>query len=159
MKRILASTLAAVMLFAFCPALTGLRAEAAAPAKTGVKESAKEADKLAFGVDSDQAGLNPDLADFIPTSALKNVGAGLARAIKLDIDGELAYGSAETLGFAENGVELLDDEHYQEMVPEEIRAQVAELQEKIASGEIEVYTSANMSSAEIEELKASVALG
>ena len=31
MKRILAITLAAVMLFAFCPALTGLRADAAAP--------------------------------------------------------------------------------------------------------------------------------
>ena len=112
-------------------------------------------------VDSDQAGLNPDLADFIPTSALKNVGTGLARSIKLDMVGKLAYGSAETLGFAQNGVELLNDDHYQEMVSEEIRAQVAELQEKIASGEIEVYTTAGangMDSAAIEELKASVAV-
>jgi len=124
----------------------------------GILEAAKEDNKLAFGVDSDQAGLNPDLADFIPTSALKNVGAGLSRAIKLDMQGKLPYGSAETLGFAENGVELLDDAHYQEMVPEEIRAQVAELQEKIASGEIEVLTSANMDATEIEELKASVAV-
>ncbi|MBO7711225.1 MAG: BMP family ABC transporter substrate-binding protein, partial [Lachnospiraceae bacterium] len=103
-------------------------------------------------------GLNPDLADFIPTSALKNVGEGLARAIKLDLDGELAYGSAETLGFAENGVELLDNDHYQEMVPEEIRTQVDELREKIAAGEIEVYTSATMDSKAIEDLKASVAV-
>lgn len=44
MKRILAITLAAVMLFAFCPALTGLRAEAAAPAKTEAKAApAKDA--------------------------------------------------------------------------------------------------------------------
>ena len=130
----------------------------AGAAGMGILEAAKEADKLAFGVDSDQAGLNPDLADYIPTSALKNVGAGLARAIKLDLDGELAYGSAETLGFAENGVELLDNDHYQEMVPEEIRAQVDELQAKIASGEIEVYTSADMDSKAIEDLKASVAV-
>ena len=124
----------------------------------GILEAAKEADKLAFGVDSDQAGLNPDLADYIPTSALKNVGAGLARAIKLDIDGELVYGEAETLGFAENGVELLDNDHYKEMVPEEIRTQVAELQEKITNGEIEVLTSATMTAEEIEDLKASVAV-
>ena len=131
----------------------------AGAAGMGILEAAKEADKLAFGVDSDQAGLNPDLADFIPTSALKNVGAGLARSIKLDMAGKLAYGTAETLGFAQNGVELLDDEHYQEMVPEEIRTQVEELREKIAAGEIEVYTSATMDSAAIEELKASVAVG
>ncbi len=130
----------------------------AGAAGMGILEAAKEDNKLAFGVDSDQAGLNPDLADFIPTSALKNVGAGLSRAIKLDMQGKLSYGSAETLGFAENGVELLDDAHYQEMVPEEIRTQVAELQEKIASGEIEVLTSANMDASEIEELKASVAV-
>lgn len=124
----------------------------------GILEAAKEAGKLAFGVDSDQAGLNPDLADVIPTSALKNVGAGLARAIKLDMEGQLPYGQSETLGFAENGVVLLDNEHYQEMVPEDIRAQVAELQEKISKGEIEVLTSSDMTAEEIEALKASVAV-
>ena len=124
----------------------------------GILEAAKEADKLAFGVDSDQAGLNPDLAPYIPTSALKNVGAGLARSIKLDMMGQLKYGEAESLGFRQNGVELLDDEHYQEMVPEDIRAQVKELEEKISDGEIEVVTSANMTTEEIEALKASVAV-
>ena len=120
-------------------------------------EAAKEADKLAFGVDSDQAGLNPDLAPYIPTSALKNVGAGLSRAIKLDMQGKLPYGEAETLGFKENGVQLLKDAHYEEMVPEDIRAQIDEIEEKISNGEIEVVTSANMTTDEIEDLKASVA--
>ena len=46
MKRILAITLAAVMLFAFCPALTGLRADAAEPAKTEAKAAEKKAEKL-----------------------------------------------------------------------------------------------------------------
>ena len=124
----------------------------------GILEAAKEADKLAFGVDSDQAGLNPDLAPYIPTSALKNVGAGLARAIKLDMQGKLPYGEAETLGFKENGVQLLKDAHYEEMVPEDIRAQIDELEKKISNGEIEVVTSANMTTEEIEDLKASVAV-
>ena len=44
------------------------------------------------------------------------------------------------------------------MVPEEIRAEVAELQEKISSGEIEVLTSAAMTADEIEALKASAAV-
>ena len=133
----------------------------AGAAGMGILEAAKEDDKLAFGVDSDQAGLNPDLADYIPTSALKNVGASLAQAIKLDMAGKLTYGQAETYGFAENGVQLLDDDHYKEMVSEEIRDQVAELQEKIASGEIEVYTTRGadgMDSKAVEELKASVAV-
>ena len=130
----------------------------AGAAGMGILEAAKEAGKLAFGVDSDQAGLNPDLADVIPTSALKNVGASLSQAIKKDMEGELAWGTAETYGFAENGVALLDNEHYQEMVPEEARAEVAELQEKISSGEIEVLTSSAMTAEEIEALKASVAV-
>ena len=130
----------------------------AGAAGMGILEAAKEAGKLAFGVDSDQAGLNPDLADVIPTSALKNVGASLSQAIKKDMEGELAWGTAETYGFAENGVALLDNEHYQEMVPEEARAEVAELQEKISNGEIEVLTSSAMTAEEIEALKASVAV-
>ena len=44
------------------------------------------------------------------------------------------------------------------MVPEDIRAQVEELREKIADGEIEVYTSATMDAKAIEDLKASVAV-
>jgi basic membrane protein A len=125
----------------------------------GILEAAKEADKLAFGVDSDQAGLNPDLADYIPTSALKNVGAGLARAIKLDLEGNLPYGESETPGFAEGGVELLEDAHYEEMVPQEIRDKIDEIQEKLANNEIEVLTSSTMTAEEIEALKASVSVG
>ena len=81
--------------------------------------------KYAFGVDSDQAALLPDYADYIPTSALKNVGNALIRAIKKDIMDELEFGTLEYLGFAEGGVELVEDAHYEEMVPEDIREEVA----------------------------------
>ena len=124
----------------------------------GLIEAAAETGKMAFGVDSDQAALLPDYAANIPTSALKNVGDALYRAIKMDMDGELAYGTTEHLGFAENGVALVKDAHYEEMVPEDVRAYVDELEQKISDGEITVYTSADMTTDEIEALKASVAV-
>ena len=124
----------------------------------GLIEAASETGKLAFGVDSDQAALLPDYADSIPTSALKNVGDALYRAIKLDMEGQLAYGTTESLGFADNGVGLVEDAHYEEMVPEEVRTYVADLQQQSTDGEITVYTAGEMTTDEIEELKASVAV-
>ncbi len=124
----------------------------------GQIEAAKEMDKYAFGVDSDQAALLPDFADWIPTSALKNVGNSLYAAIKEDMAGTLAYGTTVTYGFAEGGVALVKDAHYEEMVPENIRTTLEELEQKIVNGEITVMTSSNMTTEEIDEIKASVAL-
>ena len=115
-------------------------------------------DKYAFGVDSDQAALLPDFADWIPTSALKNVGNSLYAAIKEDMAGTLAYGTTVTYGFAEGGVALVKDAHYEEMIPENIRTTLGELEQKIVNGEITVMTSSNMTTEEIDEIKASVAL-
>lgn len=124
----------------------------------GLIEAAAETGKYAFGVDSDQAALLPDYAANIPTSALKNVGNSLYRAITMDLNGELTYGTTETLGFAEGGVELVKDAHYEELLPEEIRTQLDELETKIMDGEIVVNTSSEMTTDEIEALKASVAI-
>ena len=125
----------------------------------GQIEAAKDEGKYAFGVDSDQASLLPDYADFIPTSALKNVGNSLYAAIKKDMLGELAYGTQKTYGFAEGGVALVKDAHYEEMLPEYIRTKLDELEAQISNGEIKVYTSADMDQAAIEELKESVKVG
>lgn len=130
----------------------------AGSAGMGLLEAAKETNKLAFGVDSDQAALLPDYAPYIPTSALKNVGNALYSTLKQDIDGNLAYGTQDYFGFAEGGVNLVKDAHYEEMVPEDIRAAVDEMEAKISAGEIKVYSSATMSTEEIEALKLSVAL-
>ncbi len=106
----------------------------------GQIEAAGDMDLYAFGVDSDQAALLPDFAKNIPTSALKNVGNSLYRAIKLDLEGNLAYGTTEVLGFAEGGVELVKDAHYEEMLPENIRTKLDELEKQIINGEIVVDT-------------------
>lgn len=126
----------------------------AGSAGLGQIEAAGDVDKYAFGVDSDQAALLPDYAANIPTSALKNVGNSLIRAIKLDMEGELTYGVLEYLGFAEGGVELVLDAHYEEVVPEDIRTAIAELQEKIVAGEITVPTMLGENAMTTEEFDA-----
>lgn len=129
----------------------------AGSAGLGQIDAAAEAKKYAFGVDSDQAALLPDKADYIPTSALKNVGNSLYRAIMLDMDGEkLAYGTAEKLGFAEGGVELVKDEHYEKMVPESIRTKIEQLEQDIKSGKIVVDTSAGKTTDQIKAITDSV---
>ena len=77
----------------------------------------------------------------------------------MDMEDELAYGTLEYLGFAEGGVALVEDAHYEEVVPEEIRTKVAELKEQITSGDITVPTALGdnaMSEEEIQELIDSV---
>ena len=110
----------------------------AGSAGLGQIEAAADAKKYAFGVDSDQATLLPNYAPYIPTSALKNVGKSLIRAIKKDMDGELEFGTLEYLGLAEDGVELLEDDHYKEIVPESIQEKIEELEEQIKNGDIVV---------------------
>lgn len=128
----------------------------AGAAGLGQIEAAVDAKKYAFGVDSDQAALMPEKAHVIPTSALKNVGNSIYRAILLDLEGKLEYGKVESLGFAEGGVELVKDAHYEEMLPEEIRTKLDELEQKIISGDIVVDTALGKSTEEIQAIKDSV---
>lgn len=123
----------------------------------GQIDAAREVEKFAIGVDSDQALIfGEPTANYIPTSMLKNVDLSILRAIGLHLDGELAYGSVETLGLAENGVALADNEYYQKLVPEEVRNEVEELSEMIVNGEIDVDTSFGKSNEEIQAIKDSV---
>jgi basic membrane protein A len=71
---------------------------------------------------------------------MKNVDESLYRALKMYVEGNLPVGQAETLGIAEGGIGVADNENYRKLVPEEFRAKVKELEEKIISGEIAVDT-------------------
>lgn len=127
-------------------------------AGNGQIEAAKETGKYAIGVDSDQAALLPDYAASIPTSAVKNVGNALYAAIKEAMAGELAYGTTESFGLADGGVELVKDAHYEEIVPEDIRKTIDELEQKVIKGEIKVNSALTMSGDEVIALKDSVAV-
>lgn len=110
----------------------------------GVFEAAEEQSRFAIGVDSDQALIvqetDPDQADRILTSMMKNVDNSLYRAFELWSEGELPLGQAENLGIAEGGVGLAFNEIYDANTPDEVKAIVEAAQQAVLDGEIEIVS-------------------
>lgn len=127
----------------------------------GLIEAAVETGKLVLGVDSDQALMyqeqgQDDFAQVIPTSVLKNVGDSLYRAIDLYLKGELPLGTNETLGIAEGGVGLAENDFYREAYSEELIAEVEEIKQRIIDGEIVIDSAYGMTTEEVNEIRESV---
>ena len=110
----------------------------------GVFEAAHEQEHYAIGVDSDQATIvaetDPDQAERILTSMMKNVDNSIFRAVSLHLEGELPYGSAESLGIPEGGVGLAKNEFYDAATSDDIKAMVEAAEAAVVSGDIEVQT-------------------
>ena len=110
----------------------------------GVFEAAHEQGHFALGVDSDQATIvaetDPDQAERILTSMMKNVDNSIFRAVTLHLEGELPYGSAESLGIPQGGVGLAKNEFYDASTPDDIKDMVAAAEEAVVNGDIEVVT-------------------
>ena len=134
--------------------------QVASTAGLGVIDGVTEKDKLAIGVDSDQAEAfmetDKEKAEHILTSALKRVDLSLFRAIKLETEGKLAWGTREVLGIKEGAVGIAQNSIYDSLASDETKKTVAELEEKINSGEIEVDTAFGKSTDEIQKIKDSV---
>lgn len=116
--------------------------QVAGSAGTGVFEAAAQADKYAFGVDSDQtlSIADPALAATIVTSFFKDCGASIVNAVELLMADQYPAGEARMLGLAEGAVGLCNNEQYQSMVPEEIRTAVEQKIEEVKSGSVSVYS-------------------
>lgn len=118
--------------------------QVAAASGMGVIQAAAEAGKYALGVDSDQATIlmdsNPDQAKQVLTSMMKNVDNSLYRAIKLDQEGTLKYGTAEALGVIEGGVGLAKNQIYEENTPADVKAKIDQAEKDLISGKIVVDT-------------------
>ena len=110
----------------------------------GVFEAAQEQGHFAIGVDSDQAVIvaetDPDQAERILTSMLKNVDNSIFRAITLHLEGELPYGESESLGIPEGGVGLAKNEFYDMATSDDIKAMVEAAEAAVVAGDIEVQT-------------------
>jgi len=123
----------------------------------GVYDAAKEKGLWAFGVDSDQALIledtDPDAAKQIMTSVVKNLDVILSDAIGDYIDGTLTFGQHFEVNLAAGGIGLAYNDYYEAAVPEDIRAQVEEIREKIVSGEIVVGTAIGMDADTYQALK------
>ncbi len=126
----------------------------------GQLDAAKEKNRYAIGVDSDQAMLfkdsDPEKANLILTSMLKRVDNSLLRALRLYKEGSLEWGKAENLGLKEEAVGLAHNEFFEELVPEEFKQRLEELEAKIISGEITVDTAFGMDTKTLDEIRNSV---
>lgn len=132
----------------------------ASQAGLGSLDAAKDLKKYAIGVDSDQAMLfkNSDSAkaNLILSSVLKRVDNSLVRAIELETQGKLQWGTAESLGLKEEAVGLAQNEFYNSNVPEEMRNLIKEISEKIINGEITVESAIGMDTNKLNQIRNSV---
>lgn len=126
----------------------------------GLLDAAKEENKYAIGVDSDQAMMfeetDPEKAGHIATSAIKKIDQAILRAVKMHMEGTLAYGQVEQLGIAEDGVGLAMNKYFDQIADDRIKSELESIKEKLVSGEISVGTAYGMSSEEINELRETV---
>ena len=129
-------------------------------AGNGALEAAMEKGHLGIGVDSDQYAVfkenKPDLANSIVTSSIKNVGASLYSLISSMLDGTYEREEQKWYGMAENCSGLAENENYEKLVSEDIRAEINDIKAKISSGEIKVDTAYGMSPEDLNALVESV---
>ncbi|MBT6140073.1 MAG: BMP family ABC transporter substrate-binding protein [Rhodospirillaceae bacterium] len=101
----------------------------------GVYQAAKDAGKLAIGVDSNQNHIQPGT---MLTSMLKRVDVAAYAAFKGAKDGTWKAG-IQVLGLAENGVGWALDDNNAKLVTGPMKAKVAEAEKGILSGSIKVH--------------------
>lgn len=104
---------------------------AAAATGLGVIEACHEAGVYAIGVDSDQSGISTDT---VLTSAMKRVDNAVYDTIESLVNGTLES-SVHTYDLAEGGVDIAPS---QDLIADDVVAEVEEVKEKIINGEIEV---------------------
>lgn len=108
----------------------------------GIFEAAQEQGRFAIGVDSDQATLiadtDPDQAQHILTSMMKNVDYSLYRAVDMYLNDELPLGELETIGIADGGVGLADNDIYYDNTPENILDLIDAVTESVEAGDITI---------------------
>ena len=110
----------------------------------GLFEACLEQGKWAIGVDSDQYAAyidseNPEKAEVILTSMLKEVGNSLVDLMhRIENGDDSMWGHTVNFGLADDSISYVDNDYFKEVVPEEVRNEMQEAKEKIASGEIDV---------------------
>jgi basic membrane protein A and related proteins len=100
----------------------------------GVFEAARQAGKLAVGVDADQYDEAPG---HILTSMVKGIDVAVYDMVKRVRD-HTFKGGIYTYGLAENGVGYVYDEHNRALIPDTVRAKLEQIKSDIIAGKIKV---------------------
>ncbi|WP_236795609.1 BMP family protein [Amycolatopsis sp. GM8] len=108
----------------------------ASGAGVGVLQAAKDANKYAIGVDSNQNALQPG---HVLASVLKQVGQSIEQAAQANEKGTLAFGKTTEFGLANDGVGLTFDNNGK-IVPDSVIAKIDDYKQQVVSGKIQVPT-------------------
>ena len=100
----------------------------------GVFEAARQAGKLAIGVDADQYDEAPG---HILTSMVKGIDVAVYDMVKRVRD-HTFKGGIYTYGLAENGVGYVYDERNRALIPDSVRAKLEQIKSDIIAGKIKV---------------------
>jgi basic membrane protein A len=100
----------------------------------GVFEAARSQDKLAIGVDADQFNEAPG---HVLTSMIKRVDNAIFDTVA-QVKERRFSGGIHQFGLAEHGVGYVYDEHNRALIPDAVRARIAELEADIVAGRITV---------------------
>ena len=101
----------------------------------GVYQAAKDAGKLAIGVDSNQNHLHPGT---MLTSMVKRVDIAAYNVFKTAKEGKFKAG-IKSLGLAEDGVGWALDEHNKDLISDEMKKAVDQAKADIIAGKIKVH--------------------
>ena len=123
-----------------------------------VADAALEKDFYAMCADADEAtniaSTSKETAEHIVTSVIKAYYNMVSPIVAEVGAGTAEWGTHSKIPYADGGVTLADNEFYQALVPEEVRAQLTEIADKMIAGEIEVSTAYGASTEDIDALKA-----
>ena len=110
----------------------------------GVADAALQAGHYMIGVDTDLAaevsGNNAAMAQRIVTSVCKDFGTILYDQLEKYADGTLEFGTHTRYGLADHGMFIVENEYFDAVVDDEIKAKLKEAEEAVASGEVKVST-------------------
>ena len=102
---------------------------------TGVYQAAKDAGKLAIGVDSNQNYLHPGT---MLTSMVKRVDVAAYNSFKTAMDGTWKAG-IQDLGLADSGVDWALDDNNKALITADMQAKVEQAKADIIAGKIKVH--------------------
>lgn len=126
----------------------------------GVLAGCAEKGVYAVGVDGDQYEIlkedDPTTAAAICTSMQKKCDQTVYNCVSGALEGTLPYGTYDKLGLADGVVGAADNENFRAIFTEEQISQLKEIEAKVASGEVSVFTAIGADDASIQEIKDSV---
>ena len=119
--------------------------QVAAGSGAGLIEAAYESGAWAIGVDADQHEVyknspNPEFADAIITSMLKRVGESFVSFFGKVEAGDDVWQTVTNLGVKDNAIGYVVNDLFNESVPDDAKARIADAEQKINSGEIKVQS-------------------